>query len=293
MIKVETLEGFYRERYNPDAGSAGPFYVFSYNDCIDASPIQYRRRDFFKITLLRGNGIIHYGDKSLETSGSTLAFFNPDIPYTFEATTGEDSGYFCIFRVPYFNEHYRSNIKDLPVFSSANKPTYHLDEAQDEAVSQIFRKMQTELASDYAFKHDLIRNYIVELIHFALKLQPTEKISRSMDANVRITTVFNELLDRQFPIESANQRFELRSARDFAEKMSVHVNHLNRALRATTGKTTTEHIAERLASEARVLLKHTHWNIVEISYSLGFEDPAHFNRFFKKQTNQTPSNFRV
>jgi AraC-like DNA-binding protein len=41
------------------------------------------------------------------------------------------------------------------------------------------------------------------------------------------------------------------------------------------------------------LLKHTNWNIAEISYSLGFEEPAHFNNFFKKQTNKTPSSFRA
>jgi AraC-like DNA-binding protein len=74
----------------------------------------------------------------------------------------------------------------------------------------------------------------------------------------------------------------------FAEQLSVHVNHLNRAIRETTGKTTTAHISERIANEAIALLRHTNWNISEISYSLGFEEPAHFNNFFKKQTSQTP-----
>jgi len=100
------------------------------------------------------------------------------------------------------------------------------------------------------------------------------------------------LLERQFPIESPTQRFTLRSARDFAEQLSVHVNHLNRAIRLTTGKTTTDHIFDRLISEAKTLLKHTNWNISEIGYSLGFEEPAHFNHFFKKQTSMTPSSFR-
>jgi AraC family transcriptional activator of pobA len=74
--------------------------------------------------------------------------------------------------------------------------------------------------------------------------------------------------------------------------LSVHVNHLNRAIRITTGKTTTEHIFDRLISEAKALLKHTNWNISEIGYCLGFEEPAHFNHFFKKQTSLTPSAFR-
>ena len=104
--------------------------------------------------------------------------------------------------------------------------------------------------------------------------------------------MFRELLDRQFPIESTDQRLELRSARNYADCLGVHVNHLNRALKLTTGKTTTEHIFDRLASEAQALLRHTQWNVSQIGYTLGFDDTAHFNHFFKKQTHQQPSYFR-
>ena len=104
--------------------------------------------------------------------------------------------------------------------------------------------------------------------------------------------MFTELLERQFPIESPARRLGLHSASDFAQQLAVHVNHLNRCVRDTTGKTTTAHIAERLASEARALLRHTDWNVAEVGYSLGFDEPAHFNYFFKKQTGQTPSAFR-
>ncbi|MES2486305.1 MAG: AraC family transcriptional regulator, partial [Bacteroidota bacterium] len=79
------------------------------------------------------------------------------------------------------------------------------------------------------------------------------------DASSRITAVFNELLERQFPIESPLQRLSMRSATDYAESLSVHVNHLNRAIKTTTGKTTTTLISERLTAEAIALLKHTDW----------------------------------
>jgi AraC-like DNA-binding protein len=112
-------------------------------------------------------------------------------------------------------------------------------------------------------------------------MQPSEKLYQNIDANTRLTAVFSELLERQFPIESPSQQFALRSAKDFAEQLNVHVNHLNRAIKLSTGKTTTGQISERLAREAKALLKHTHWNIAEISYSLGFEEPAHLTIFSK------------
>jgi AraC family transcriptional regulator, transcriptional activator of pobA len=178
------------------------------------------------------------------------------------------------------------------MFVAGNKPSYSLTKAQDKYVSNVFQKMHDEIGSDYMYKYDLIRNYMMEIIHYTLKIQPTEHLYKHTDANARITSVFTELLERQFPIETPSQRFTLRSASDFAEQLAVHVNHLNRALRSTTGKTTSEHIYERLASEARVLLKHTNWNISEISYCLGFEEPAHFNHFFRKHTAMSPSAYR-
>jgi len=299
MANTETLEEFYQHKFNwmPDKlqQDIGHFNLFRMEDVSgpNAVPVKYSRRDFFKISLLRGKNIFHYADKSLEVDGSTLIFFNPNVPYTLETCLGDQTGYFCIFKEGFFTERMRGNLNELPMFSVGGRPSYFLDKKQDEHVSGIFEKMADEINSDYQFKYDLLRNYTMELIHYALKMQPSESLYQHPNANSRITSVFTELLERQFPIESPTQRFTLRSANDFANKLSVHVNHLNRAIRETTGKTTTHHIAERITSEAMALLKHTNWNISEISYSLGFEEPAHFNNFFKKHTSQTPSSFRV
>jgi AraC family transcriptional regulator, transcriptional activator of pobA len=299
MTKTETLEDFYRQKFNwmPDnlKKDIGHFNVFKLEDCMGQgkTPVQYSRRDFYKISLLRGRHVYHYADRSIEIDGTTLIFFNPNVPYTFQPMSDDTTGCFCIFKEAFFTERLRGGIRDLPMFVSGNKPAYSLNADQDQYVTGIFNKMVEEIKSDYVYKYDLIRNYIMEMIHYAIKLRPTENLYQHTDANARITSVFTELLERQFPIETPNQRFTLRSARDFAEQLAVHVNHLNRAIRLTTGKTTTEHIFERLTSEAKALLKHTNWNISEISYCLGFEEPAHFNHFFKKQTSMSPSMFRA
>ena len=297
MPKTETLEDFYRAKLNwlpPNLQKdIGHFNVFRMADIPEAcAPVMYSRREFYKISLLRGHYVFHYAEKSLEVSGSALLFFNPNVPYTWESISDSAGGSFCIFREGFFNEGIRGNIAELPMFAPGGKPSYILNPKQDSHVAYIFDKMLDEMGSDYTFKYDLLRNYTTELIHYALKLQPSENLYHHSNANARITAVFTELLERQFPIESPRQQFKLRSARDFAEHLSIHVNHLNRAIKETTGKTTTEHIAGRLAAEAMALLKHTDWNISEIGYSLGFGEPAHFNNFFKKHTSVSPSAFR-
>ena len=298
MSQTETLEEFYQHKFDkqPDdlKQDVGHFNVFKLEDTSRAgvAPIKYTRRDFYKIMLIRGEHIFHYADKSLRISGSNLLFFNPAVPYKFERVTPDPSGYFCIFREAFFNDHIRSSIKELPMFAVGAKAAYALNEIQDQKIFDVFVKIFEEIGTDYPFKYDLIRSYLMEIVHYALKMQPSETLQQYVDANARITAVFNDLLERQFPIESVSQQFKMRSAKDFAVQLNVHVNHLNRAIKLTTGKTTTELIFERLISEAKALLKHTNWNIAEISYCLGFEEPAHFNHFFKKHTDATPTAIR-
>lgn len=100
-----------------------------------------------------------------------------------------------------------------------------------------------------------------------------------------------ELLERQFPIDNAYRSISLRSASDFAEKLNVHVNHLNRSIKEASDKTTSQLIAERILQEAKILLKQTAWTVSEIAYALGFSEVTHFNNFFKKHVELSPIKF--
>ncbi len=296
MPVTRSLETFYAHKFEtkpslPPNG-AGDFNVFRLTDSRNV-PAPYVRYDFYKIMLIRGKHRCHYADKSIALEGSTLLFFNPAVPYRFERLDDQSTGFFCVFRESFYTEALRNGIHDLAVFASGARPVYQLNESQDREVADLFEKMLTEIDSDYRFKYDLLRNQVSELIHVAMKMEPDEQLYHHPDTNARITSIFTDLLERQFPIESPGESIKMRSAGDFAEKLALHVNHLNRAVRLTTGRTTTAHIAERMAAEATALLKHTNWNVSEISYSLGFAQPSHFTSFFKKQTKVTPTSIRL
>ena len=299
ITKTQTLEDFYNFKFekiplnvHQDNSHFNVFRTEEYNNHLKKKA-PYSRRDFYKISLIRGDHLFHYADKSLKVSGTTLMFFNPMVPYLLESLSESTTGFFCIFTKDFFTETAQGGIKQLPMFAPGGKLSYFLDEEQDRRLTDIYERMLLEIGSDYAFKYDLLRNYVTEITHFALKLMPAEELYQHPNAKQRITAVFTELLERQFPIETPYQRLNLRSASDFADQLAVHVNHLNRAIKDTTGKTTTNLIAERLVNEAKKLLKHTDWNIAEIGYCLGFEDPAHFNNYFKKLAHSSPSAFRA
>lgn len=294
----ESLNEFYRHKLVDSSvgfiNDIGHFNVFNLEERIktNTAPPAFIRRDFFKIMLYQGNNVFHYGNESIPVSGNTLLLFNPNSPYTYDTVSPDTKGYFCIFREQFLWENPRINVNELPLFAGGAHPVFKLDEPTTQEVKTIFEKMIREHNSGFIYKYPLIKNYVSELIYTAMKLQPSAQHVRHADASTRIATAFAEQLERQFPIESTLQRFELRSPKSIADKLSIHVNYLNRAVKKVTGRTTTEHIFERLTAEAKALLRYTDWNISEISYVLGFEDQAHFHNFFKKQTKLSPSSFR-
>lgn len=269
------------------------FNVFQIEEDGNATRV-YSRKDFYKICLTTGKSKIHYADRSYETEGTILFFGNPHIPYSWETLSTSYVGYTCLFSEDFLDPHNRSeSLQQSPLFKLGGTPILKISTEQRDFLNGIFRKMIEEEQSDYVHKDDLIRNYINLILHEAMKLQPSENYDQNKNAAVRLTSVFMELLERQFPIESPDRPLQLKRAKDYAENLAVHVNHLNRSVKEVTGKSTTSHIADRIISEAKAILQHTNWNISEIAFALGFEYPTYFNNFFKKHTGKTPSAIRA
>lgn len=273
--------------------SMGQFNVFRLQQsvCCNENAMSYSRKGFYKISLIKGHTKYIYADKTIEFKTNGLIFSNPLIPYSWEMFGEDHSGYFCVFTEAFIDE--LTQLKQYPVFKPGNDPVFELNDKQAERITSIFERMISEIESEFEYKYDALRNMISELIFAALKMQPAKKSeNKETNSASRITSLFTELLERQFPIESTSQQIQLRTPADFAEHLSIHINHLNRTLKNATGKTTSQLVAARIIQEARALLKHTDWTISEIAWCLGFEDLPHFINFFKKYESLTPRNFR-
>lgn len=302
-----SLEEFYRSICNGGGSSIvpegiskelGQFNVFDTNELLAQNSgkkgkMPYNRRLYYKISLISGRSTAEYADKVIDIEKYGLLFATPKVPYNYTSEDEEHSAVFCVFSPDFIT---RSNtgfmLDELPIFSPGSIPVFELTEDEFQYLRTVFSKMRTEQASDYAFKYDLIRTYVMELIHQGQKLQPASVLYPKHSASERVSSLFVELLERQFPIESNQQRIGLRTAKDYADRLAVHVNHLNKVLKENTGRTTTEVIGNRITQEAKILLKQTNWTVSEIAYCLGFEEVAHFSNFFRKQTQITPNSFR-
>ena len=291
----ESLEDFYNrkfewipENFSKDIGHVNVFRLPHPAN----KPVPYRRRDFYKVTLCRGASRLHYADKVFSFEKQALVFSNPFIPYKWEHIEDKVSGFYVIFNTIFFNQF--GNLIQYEVFQPRGTHVFELDDHQFEHLCGIYEKIESELGSEYIHKYDAIRNLIYELIHFAMKTRPSTRIEQLLiNASQRIYWLFFELLERQFPIDENHTEIKLRTASDFADQLNIHINHLNRSVKETSGKTTSNLIGERLLQEAKIMLKQSKWNISEIAFSLGFTEVTHFNNFFKKHTEMSPMKFRI
>jgi AraC-like DNA-binding protein len=298
MEKIESLKQFYQRtpmvnpmKLDEKNGGLGHFNVFTRDECSFLTA--YSRRDYYKISFIIGKGTLHYADKWIYIDRPALLFSNPKVPYAWEAENSFQKGWFCLFSESFLSHDEKFGSLQLsPLFQLHKRPVFFLDESQQQQMANIFQFMLNEMTGEYKYRYDLIRSYLHVLLHEGMKLQEPDSFQITKNASARITELFLELLERQFPVDSPKMRLELTTAKIFAEHLSVHTNHLNRSVKAETGCSTTQIIRERVLAESRALLHHTNWSISEIAYSLGFESQAYFTNFFKKMTDFTPSDYR-
>ena len=251
----------------------------------------YNKKGLFKISIHHGANLIHYADKTVELKKQGILFSRPNMVYRFESLGEQYPGYLCVFTEKFFDQFV--NINDYPLFKPGVSPLTEISAVQMEAFSKIFQKMQHEMELDFTYRYDTIRVLVLQLILDTLKLQPNPDLkTKESNSSMRLSNHFRELLEGQFPILSTTHRMNLRHPAEFAEALFVHVNHLNRSLKEVTEKTTSQLIADRIFLESKILLQNTEWNINEIAWCLGFEDVAHFIKFFRKNAGTTPSGIR-
>ncbi|HLR76600.1 MAG TPA: helix-turn-helix transcriptional regulator, partial [Balneolaceae bacterium] len=250
----------------------------------------HHRKDYYKISLIEGSGTFVYAGEKIIIEDNSIVFLDPQVPYGELQTINIKNVYVCAFDQAFFHQY--KSISSYSVFQPGNN-MFQLNEEQFLDLKNIYQRMLEEIECDYIYKYDLLRTLVTELVLYTIKMKSASKLSNQpISASERISILFAELLERQFPIDDIANPLTLRSASDYAKNLNIHVNHLNRALKETTNKTTSQLIIERILQEAKILLKQTSWTVSEIAYALGYTEATHFNNTFKKYLDMTPTDFR-
>lgn len=261
-------------------------------DRVSGPPMPYVRSEFYKISLyVSGSTKLRYAGQNFLINQPTLALYNPSLPYACHIQTPL-SGFSCIFSEDFLLGTARTgSLQESPLYHLGSHPLFELTAEQTGTLRSIFVQMLADYQLTYRHKDELLRTYVQQLIHVALRMH-TNRQPEYPSAGSRLLTRLVDLLEAQFPIPSPAQPIRLKTAQDFAQFLGVHVNHLNRVVQQLTGRTTRSYIAGRLSEEAKSLLLHTGWPVARIGTCLGFSDATNFSHFFRQQTGLSPRTFR-
>jgi AraC family transcriptional activator of pobA len=87
---------------------------------------------------------------------------------------------------------------------------------------------------------------------------------------------------------------QLPNVQYFADKLGLTPNYLGDIVKHFTNKSALENIHDFVIKKAKELLVDDRkLNTTEVAYELGFEYPNYFSKFFKKQVNLTPKEYRL
>ncbi|MCL7987849.1 helix-turn-helix domain-containing protein [Sphingobacterium sp. lm-10] len=289
------VTSFLTERVGKDIGNFNVFDISELYRMNKQGPkMPYNRRSYYKVSLIHGKNKVEYADKTLEIKTCAILFASPKVPYHYLPLDTDQRGYFCVFTTDFISKStIGMDIDQLPIFSSESDFVFQISNDEYRVAEEVFIKMRREMSSDYTYKYDLLRNLLMELVHFGQKLRPIPTLDTTKTAASRTTALFIELLEAQFPLDNLSQSLQMKVPADYAKVLGVHVNHLNRVLKETTGRTTGEIIRGRIFQEAKILLNQTHWNVSEIAFALGFDELSSFSHFFKKFSGQSPNGYRL
>lgn len=107
-------------------------------------------------------------------------------------------------------------------------------------------------------------------------LKRSDKLNKFLDFKSLLETYFNKSRNADF----------------YAEKLNITYKHLNTICKDIISLTAKQFIDEFIVLEAKRLLVNSEIKSTELAYSLGFEEPTNFVKYFKKHTGFTPNQFK-
>ena len=142
----------------------------------------------------------------------------------------------------------------------------------------LMEKEYNNTKGTYLILKSLLKVFLLNLIRM------NQNYFLHQDINQKRVYQFIMLMDEYYTTE--------RKASFYSSKMGISEKRINQILKEKMHKTITQLLHDRLILEVDRMLMAGNMTIKEIAFCLNFDDPAYFSRFYKKQTGQTPEDFK-
>ncbi|MDN5202759.1 helix-turn-helix domain-containing protein [Fulvivirgaceae bacterium BMA10] len=258
------------------------------------------RHEFYAIAIKAdGDGKVISGQFSDFPEGTSL-FFNTPFQLLSWDIIPNWKGYYIMFSQDFVTQsNVLTQILDLFPFLKMEKSIpFNIPSGQLDKILSIYESIWQEYNSAASDKFQLIEAQVFLLLIHVKRLFEEQIDSDLAEASLKAADLkllsrYQTLIQTSFYPDVSLETFaNLHSTSYYAQKLSVHPNHLNAVVKNITGITALNHIHHHLLSLSKSYLAQTEWSVKEIAYTLHFESPNNFSSFFKRNTGLTPLEYR-
>jgi AraC family transcriptional activator of pobA len=253
------------------------------------------RKDHYLFVFLKKGGMRQWLDmKSYTLKDNTFYFYHPGRIIVKEEANPLWSTAIA-FTPEYLSLQENASLSKLPIIQNLEQAHELLLNDNDIAfMEDIMAKIVAENQSPSEWQQRMLSAYVSLMLTYLSRLyteqcQPSDTLA---DQHKSGDTSAEQLLLKKFHSKIDESFQELHEVGDYASLLNISAGHLSEIVKNQSGKPAIKHIHERLVMEARRLLFHTHNPLKEIAFDLGFSDASYFNRFFKRETGDTPAGYR-
>ncbi|MFS4492600.1 helix-turn-helix domain-containing protein [Maribacter sp. 2308TA10-17] len=170
-------------------------------------------------------------------------------------------------------------------FGTQDLPIVTIPKEQERKFNTLYEVFEDEFTTPDKIQGDMLQMLLKRLIIICTRLAKEQLIVKKLDnEQIDVVRKFNVLVDTHYKTK--------RKVSDYADLLFKSPKTLSNLFALYNQKSPQQIILERLALEAKRLIRFTDKQNQEIAYELGFNDPAHFSRFFKKMTSLSPTDYR-
>ncbi|MFI2744263.1 helix-turn-helix domain-containing protein [Zhouia sp. PK063] len=251
--------------------------------------------DVYVIALKRGfKGKMKYGQQEYDFDEGVLSFIAPGQVFSFSPKLNTNlSGYLVLFHPDLlWKTSLAKDIKNFEFFNYSVNEALFLSDKEELSLKEIVNAIRHEYKGNMdQFSQSLIINQLALFLIYADRYYSRQFLTRKK-TNHLILDQLNELLDNYYNSDAITKN-GLPTVKYVSSALHVSANYLSRLLKTLTGKTTQQHIHDKLIDEAKIKLFTTNLSIGEIATALGFEHSQSFSKLFKTKTKLSPLKFRA
>ncbi|WP_422082399.1 helix-turn-helix domain-containing protein [Ulvibacterium sp.] len=254
------------------------------------------RAEYFSFILTKeGSGVYNLDDNTFPFGNRSIYFTNPGHIKSYELFSSKEAQIIMLTE-KFLQENVHPQIyNEFPFLLAEIVPPNEQTETEFKELEMLLDQVGFEFKNDSKYKNKIIGNMILVLLmkikeRFWANYNPLVE----GEHNSRIVKSFKKILESEFKKILGDKQGQVKlQAQYFAEQLNLHPNYLNSVLKSKTGRTLSDWISQRTLSISKSLLVDSSLSLKEISYLLGYSEPTHFSRFFKKNTKLSPKAFRT